>query len=130
VVIRIQSNATNRTKENKRLTSNQVSYQPDKKKRETYYRNQSERLRESVRKLGNYTGCYGILYLHRKALFLPINLLCRNVSDPGKGKETPVIFTTAIHDNPGFKGIATECMSKIVDFETEFRATQQLRYRF
>jgi len=52
----------------KRLTSEEVSFQPDKRKRETFYRNTSERLRENVRKIGIVTGCYGILYLQRHVL--------------------------------------------------------------
>jgi hypothetical protein len=49
----------------KRLRPEELVYQPDKRKRETYYRNSSERLRENVRKIGIVTGCYGILYLCR-----------------------------------------------------------------
>jgi len=54
----------------KRLTSSQFSYQPNNRIRETYYRNQSERVREYVKKLGIYTGCYGILLLVRNVLFI------------------------------------------------------------
>jgi hypothetical protein len=55
----------------KRLRSEEVVYQMDKRKRETYYRTSSERLRENVRKIGIITGCYGILFLHRHVLFHP-----------------------------------------------------------
>jgi len=86
-------------------------------KRDTYFRNQSERLRDDVKKLGVHTACYGILYI------------CRNVSDPSKSTEAPVVFTSAIHENPKVKEVAAECMEQIVTFEREFRASQQQWYR-
>jgi hypothetical protein len=52
----------------KRLRSEELVYQTDKRKRETYFRTSSERLRENLRKIGVVTGCYGILYLHRHVL--------------------------------------------------------------
>jgi hypothetical protein len=52
----------------KRLRLEELVYQPDKRKREAYYRTSSERLRENVRKIGVVTGCYGILYLSRHVL--------------------------------------------------------------
>ena len=52
----------------KRLRSEELVYQSDKRRREMYYRNSSARLRENVRKIGIVTGCYGILYLSRHVL--------------------------------------------------------------
>ena len=48
-----------------RLTLDTVEFQKDKRKRETYYRNTSDRLKEKLQILGIYSGCIGILYLHR-----------------------------------------------------------------
>jgi hypothetical protein len=48
-----------------RLTLDTVEFQKDKRKRETYYRNTSDRLKEKLQVLGIYSGCIGILYLHR-----------------------------------------------------------------
>jgi hypothetical protein len=58
----------------RRLTSEEMVYQTNKRKRETFYRNASERLRENVRKIGIVTGCYGILYIHRHIL-IPFSIL-------------------------------------------------------
>jgi len=52
----------------RKLKPKECVYQPDKRKRESYYRASSERLKESVRKIGVVTGCYGILYLSRHVL--------------------------------------------------------------
>ena len=70
VVVNIQSQNESKKTVTKRLTSSQISYQPNNRIRETYYRNQSERVRESVKKLGIYTGCYGILLLLRNVLIV------------------------------------------------------------
>jgi hypothetical protein len=48
-----------------RLNVKTVEFQKDKRKRETYYRNTSDRLKEKLQVLGIYSGCIGILYLHR-----------------------------------------------------------------
>jgi hypothetical protein len=112
----------------KRLTSDEVVYQTDKRKRETYYRNNSICLKEGLRKLGVYSGCYGILYIRRDILlYQSFNLLYRNVNDDSKAKETPVVLTDAIHDTPAFKLAVTESMGKIVEFEKKYRESQQQR---
>jgi hypothetical protein len=48
-----------------RLNVKTVEFQKDKRKRESYYRNTSDRLKEKLQVLGVYTGCFGVLYLHR-----------------------------------------------------------------
>jgi hypothetical protein len=48
-----------------RLNVKTVEFQKDKRKRETYYRNTSDRLKKKLQVLGIYSGCIGILYLHR-----------------------------------------------------------------
>ena len=53
------------------LGSEEMVYQPDKRKRETFYRNNSKRLREGMRKIGVYVRCYGILFLHRYVFIRP-----------------------------------------------------------
>jgi hypothetical protein len=52
----------------RRPTADKVVYEPKKRKRENHYRNTSARIRESVRKIGTVTGCYGVLYLSRHVL--------------------------------------------------------------
>ena len=52
----------------KRLTSEEVVYQLSKRKRESYFRSTSQRMRENMRKIGTVTGCYGVLYLSRHGL--------------------------------------------------------------
>jgi hypothetical protein len=52
----------------RRPTSDEVVYEPNKRKRENYYRGTSKRIRENLRKIGTVTGCYGVLYLSRHVL--------------------------------------------------------------
>jgi len=49
----------------KRLPARDVPFEPNKRRRDKKYRNGGDRLRENLRKLGNATNCYGILYLTR-----------------------------------------------------------------
>lgn len=49
----------------RKLTPDEVTFEPDNRKRDSYYRNVGNRLKENLIKLGNYTGCYGILLLAR-----------------------------------------------------------------
>ena len=59
----------------RRPTADEVVYEPNKRRRENYYRNTSARIRESMRKIGTVTGCYGVLYLSRHVLlFHPSSL--------------------------------------------------------
>jgi len=59
------NDATKKRGKRPRLTPENVQYQPDKRKRESYYRNTGERLKKNLRIMGAYTGCIGVLYLHR-----------------------------------------------------------------
>lgn len=52
-----------RTRETLKLET--MIFQSDKKKRDSYYYNRSRCLKNNFEKLGIYTGCFGILYLHR-----------------------------------------------------------------
>ena len=75
-------------------------FQSDKKKRDTYYYNRSRYLKKNFEKLGIYTGCFGILYLHR---YISVSCkasltVCRRVEDNG-AESRPVVFTTAIHND-------------------------------
>jgi len=54
----------------RRPTADEVVYEPKKRRRENYYRSTSARIRESVKKIGIVTGCYGVLYLSRHVLLL------------------------------------------------------------
>jgi hypothetical protein len=47
----------------KRFTSAEIIYETNKRKRSNIYRNSGDRLRENLRKIGNATKCYGILFL-------------------------------------------------------------------
>jgi hypothetical protein len=49
----------------KRLTADEVTLEQDSRKRDTYYRNMKNRIKESFKKLSNYTECYGILLIIR-----------------------------------------------------------------
>ena len=52
-----------------KLTLENVQYQRDHETRDTYYRNISKRLRDDLKTLGIYTGCYAALYIHRHVIF-------------------------------------------------------------
>ena len=49
----------------RKLDADDVNFEPDNRKRDSYYRNMGNCLRENLKILGNYTECYGILLLTR-----------------------------------------------------------------
>ena len=53
----------------KQFTATESSYQTDKKRQDTAFRNMGERLKEGLRKMGVVTNCYGILLIDRDDLF-------------------------------------------------------------
>lgn len=59
------SDVKNKPRKRQRLTLENAEYQRDKRTRDTYYRSTSERLKKNLQILGIYTGCIGILYIHR-----------------------------------------------------------------
>jgi hypothetical protein len=62
-------NNTPRKRKKVKLAVDNVQYQTDEQTRDTYYRNKSQRLRDELKILGVYTGCYATLYIHRYAIF-------------------------------------------------------------
>jgi hypothetical protein len=53
----------------KKLTADDMTFQTDSRLRDTYFRNNCNRIKESLKKLGNYTGAYGILLISRDVIF-------------------------------------------------------------
>lgn len=49
----------------RKSTADDVAFQTNARLRDTYFRNTSNRLRETLQKLGNYTGAYGIVLISR-----------------------------------------------------------------
>ena len=58
-----------RVTKKKKLTADDVPFQTDSRLRDTYFRNNCNRIRETLKKLGNYTGAYGILLISRDVIF-------------------------------------------------------------
>jgi hypothetical protein len=62
-------NNTPRKQKKVKLTLENAKYQKNEKTRDTYYRTTSQRLRDELKILGIYSGCYAALYIHRYAFF-------------------------------------------------------------
>jgi len=52
----------------KKLTADDVIFQTNSQLRDTYFRNNSNRIRESLKRLGNYTGAYSIVLISRDVI--------------------------------------------------------------
>ena len=50
------------------------------------------------------------------------------MNDEAKGKDTPVVFTSSIHETPHLKEVALQHMAAIVEYIKEFKASKQNGY--
>jgi hypothetical protein len=52
----------------KKLTADDITFQTNAQLRDTYFRNNCNRIRENLKKLGNYSGAYGIVLISRDVI--------------------------------------------------------------
>jgi hypothetical protein len=52
----------------RKKTADEVTFQTDSRLRDTYFRNNTSRIKESLKRLGNYTGAYGIVLISRDVI--------------------------------------------------------------